>query len=180
MVDRDQGVYEEWMVDSPESSSGLQGLKSFLVLLKKKSFLVYSWCGFGRGCCDQKWCVESYVTLCFWFCFAYLISLLIKMVIASLIGIFLLICNLILFNYWNFLRKSGQLRNMLKGLCFHRSPRLKRFPEWNTRTVEIKRYMSGIRCRIVEIKQSHDTPSGFYTIVRFGGCMEAQAMLKTV
>jgi hypothetical protein len=40
--------------------------------------------------------------------------------------------------------------------------------------------MIGIRGRMVEVKQSHDTPSGVYTIVRFGGSMEAQAMLKTV
>jgi hypothetical protein len=42
-------------------------------------------------------------------------------------------------------------------LMLPRPPRLKSFPEWNTKTTEIKRYMLEIRGMITEIKQYNTT-----------------------
>jgi hypothetical protein len=56
------------------------------------------------------------VTVCFWFCFAYLVGLLmIKMVIASLIGK-LIIWNVIRFTYFDFHKKHLFFQKKKLGL----------------------------------------------------------------
>jgi hypothetical protein len=54
------------------------------------------------------------------------------------------------------------------GLWFQRFLRVKCFPEWNTRTFDIKWYICGLEIGWWD-KQYHSTPSSVYTALKFEG-----------